>query len=96
MATAITVKVMVYIGGSKYPGRCYNCSRYCGCDTLRLFRDDRRPKVKWVPICVDCCEDWDKRHNSQVVAEKPLIPVVTATVVEEAKPAPKPTQLSLF
>lgn len=87
---------MVYIGGSKYPGRCYNCSRYCGCDTLRLFRDDRRTKVKWVPICVDCCEDWDKRHNSQVVAEKPLIPVVTATVVEEAKPAPKPVQLSLF
>jgi len=96
MASTVTVKVMVYIGGSKYPGRCYNCSRYCGCDTLRLFRDDRRPKVKWVPICVDCCEDWDKRHNSQVVAEKPLIPVVTATVVEEAKPAPKPVQLSLF
>jgi hypothetical protein len=95
MAATVTVKVMVYIGGSKYPGRCYNCSRYCGCDTLRLFRDDRHSKVKWVPICVDCCEDWDKRHN-RVVAVKPVSPVITVAKVEEAKPAPKPTQLSLF
>lgn len=94
MASTVTVKVMVYIGGSKYPGRCYNCSRYCGCDTLRLFRDDRRPKVKWVPICTDCCEDWDKRHN--IVAVKPVSPVITVTKAEEVKSAPKPIQLSLF
>lgn len=95
MGTAITVKVMVYIGGSKYPGRCYNCSRYCGCDTLRLFRDDRYRTAKWIPICTDCCEDWDKRHN-KVVAVKPVSPVITVAKVEEAKPAPLPTQLSLF
>lgn len=93
---AVTVKVMVYIGGSKYPGRCYNCSRYCGCDTLRLFRDDRHSKTKWIPICTDCCEEWDQRYNRQVVAVEPVSPVIAVTKVEEVKPAPKPIQLSLF
>ena len=88
------MKVMTYIGGAKDPGPCRNCSRYCGCDTLRLFRDDRYAAAKWVTVCTDCCEDWDKRHN--IVAVKPVSPVITVAKVEEAKPAPKPTQLSLF
>jgi hypothetical protein len=85
--------LMKYMGGAKYPGPCRNCSRYCGCDTLRLFRDDRYKAAKWVTICTDCCEDWDARFNKPkvIVAPQPA-PVKEVKVVEVAKPK----QLSLF
>lgn len=88
-----TVKLMVYIGGSKYPGPCRNCSRYCGCDTLRLFRDDRYKTAKWVPICTDCCEEWEQRYTKKVEAQ-PI--VVAPEPVKASEPKATPKQLPLF
>jgi hypothetical protein len=87
------MKVMTYIGGAKYPGPCRNCSRYCGCDTLRLFRDDRHKAAKWITICTDCCEEWDARFNKV----KPAV-VAQPAPAQEAKPtvAAQSKQLSLF
>jgi hypothetical protein len=58
-----------------------------------LFRDDRSRAAKWIPICTDCCEEWDVRFNKPkaVVAPQPA-PVKEVKVVEVAKPK----QLSLF
>lgn len=90
-----TVKLMVYVGRSKYPGPCRNCSRYCGCDTLRLFRDDRYKAAKWVPICTDCCEEWEQRFTQKIATPVVTAPVVVTAKAIEVKPA-VPVQLSLF